>query len=586
MHTTDTHGWLSGHLLEQNYGADFGDYVSFAKRMKHKAGNMGVDLLIIDTGDLHDGAGLSDATTVDGTVSNPIFEQLDDYDLLTIGNHELYVSEIAYDTFNQFSKFWGDKYLTSNVQIFNPTTGAYEYIGKTHKYFTTEKGLRIMAFGILYDFTGNSNASKVMKGADMVKQQWFTDAINTSDPVDLFLLIGHNIARPSTGGSTFGLVHDAIRKVHPNTPVQIFGGHSHIRDFAVVDEATTALESGRYCETLGWFSMSGFDKTNSGYTGVSNPHGVPNPTHKAVANSTTPWVYSRRYLDWNRYTFEYHAVGSNSSSDFDYHSGLRVTSEITAARANLGLGKVYGCVPEFYCMTCVPFGDPLSVFTVLGDAMGTTVVSPTRSEKARMVYCNTGGIRFDMHKGPFTYDDNFIVSPFRDVFLYVPDVPYALASTVLAKLNAGGANKRSELGVMPEPRDTCVNPIIGHVERRGEIETLGATRRQVVDETPGYTTVDDFGSDGDDTAHSKIPNYAIPNYFMGTGGFPASGNPDVVDLVFVDISSIESFVLSILGSSYSAADVTPYVAANFTSQDYLIPYVEQKWSANVPNCPL
>ncbi len=40
---------------------------------------------------------------------------------------------------------------------------------------------------------------------------------------------------------------------------------------------------------------------------------------------------------------------------------------------------------------------------------------------------------------------------------------------------------------------------------------------------------------GDDTAHSQIPNYPIPNYFMGSGGLPASGNPEVVDLVFVDL---------------------------------------------------
>lgn len=97
------------------------------------------------TQDLHDGAGLSDATAttvfpgVNGQLSNPIFENID-YDLLTIGNHELYVSAIAYETFRNFSTVYGEKYLTSNVQIANPSTGQYEYIGKTHRYFTTEKG--------------------------------------------------------------------------------------------------------------------------------------------------------------------------------------------------------------------------------------------------------------------------------------------------------------------------------------------------------------------------------------------------------------------------------------------------------------
>jgi hypothetical protein len=90
--------------------------------------------------DLHDGAGLSDATSPNGVVSNPIFENVD-YDLLTIGNHELYVTEIAYETFSNFSKVYGDKYLTSNVQIQNPTSGEFEYIGSQYRYFTTERGM-------------------------------------------------------------------------------------------------------------------------------------------------------------------------------------------------------------------------------------------------------------------------------------------------------------------------------------------------------------------------------------------------------------------------------------------------------------
>jgi 2',3'-cyclic-nucleotide 2'-phosphodiesterase (5'-nucleotidase family) len=90
--------------------------------------------------DLHDGAGLSDATTPNGNVSNAIFENVD-YDLLTIGNHELYVTEIAYETFSNFSKVYGDKYLTSNVQIMDPVTKNFTYIGAKYRYFTTEQGM-------------------------------------------------------------------------------------------------------------------------------------------------------------------------------------------------------------------------------------------------------------------------------------------------------------------------------------------------------------------------------------------------------------------------------------------------------------
>jgi len=50
LHTTDTHGWLEGHVAEQNYGADWGDFVSFTQHMRQKAADYGVDLLLVDTG--------------------------------------------------------------------------------------------------------------------------------------------------------------------------------------------------------------------------------------------------------------------------------------------------------------------------------------------------------------------------------------------------------------------------------------------------------------------------------------------------------------------------------------------------------
>ena len=228
LHTTDTHGWLEGHLKEQNYGADWGDFVSFSRHMQHKAGNLGVDLLLVDTGDLHDGNGLSDASTPNGRLSNLIFENVR-YDLLTIGNHELYVTDIAYETFNQFSKVYGERYVTSNVQIINPATGELEYVGSRYRYFTTDHGLRIMAFGVLYDFTGNSNVSKVIKAADLVKEDWFIDAVNFDEPIDLFLVIGHNPIRTTVSSSTFGTLYKTIRGLRPDVPIQAFGGHTHIR---------------------------------------------------------------------------------------------------------------------------------------------------------------------------------------------------------------------------------------------------------------------------------------------------------------------------------------------------------------------
>ena len=53
LHTSDSHGWLEGHVKERNYGADWGDFVSFTKHMKDKADEKKVDLVLIDTGTLN-----------------------------------------------------------------------------------------------------------------------------------------------------------------------------------------------------------------------------------------------------------------------------------------------------------------------------------------------------------------------------------------------------------------------------------------------------------------------------------------------------------------------------------------------------
>jgi hypothetical protein len=103
-----------------------------------------------------------------------------------------------------------------------------------------------MAFGVLFDFTGNSNVSKVIKAADMVQQPWFQEAVNYTKPIDLFMVIGHNPVRTTVSSSTFGTVIKAIRKVRPDVPIQGFGGHTHIRDFTVYDNKATGLESGEF----------------------------------------------------------------------------------------------------------------------------------------------------------------------------------------------------------------------------------------------------------------------------------------------------------------------------------------------------
>ena len=187
------------------------------------------------------------------------------------------------------------------------------------------------------------------------------------------------------------------------------------------------------------------------------PPNVPQPTRPALATGTatsssravaTPTGpsslrYARRYMDWNKLTFEYHATGSqmgnfvwnngwfrvnNPANIFDTQSGVAVTSEITADRNVLNLTALYGCAPQTWCASCVPFESSRSIYSLLELALATVVVNQTRATIPRIIILNTGSIRFDLVQGPFTYDDAFIVSPFTDGFQFIPNVPYQDAS--------------------------------------------------------------------------------------------------------------------------------------------------------------
>ncbi|KFY48446.1 hypothetical protein V495_01325 [Pseudogymnoascus sp. VKM F-4514 (FW-929)] len=632
LQTTDTHGWLEGHIKEQNYGADWGDFVSFTRQMKAKATELNVDLLLIDTGDLHDGNGMSDATSPNGAASNPIFEEIP-YDLLTIGNHELYISDIAYETFSDFSTYYGDRYVTSNVQIFNQKSNKYEYAGAKYRYFTTDHGIRIMAFGVLFDFTGNSNASIVTPAAEMVKQEWFINALHTKNPIDMFLVIGHNAIQGST--STTGTVLDAIRAVHPEKFIQVFGGHTHIRDAVIYDHAAVGMESGRYCETVGWMAVSGLKSKN--YYGAKLPEGVPHPTKtaydKPVTTSTATaspktstaaakrgaqvapgrpvkhvkpihhgnsgYRFARRYLDWNRLTFAFHAENSQNKP-FDLDKGVAVTQHITETRKKLNLTSVYGCAPQTWCMSCQPFGSPGNIYTLLTKALATVIVNPDRSKTPRIIIANTGSVRFDLVQGPFTYDDSFIVSPFTNTFQYLADVPWSVASQLLDALNRGGYQKRSEergadFSFQFPTRDNteaCLDPgtISPEVAKRS---TRGIVRRQSSTLTPGYNTTDDFGNDGDDTKHSGIPYFPQPNDFQANASFPADGSaPETVDVVFFDFIG-SSYVIPALqkipgGEKFTKADIKDYLPKTFVSNQYLPEYAKSAldWQKDMPNCPV
>ncbi|KAJ3528444.1 hypothetical protein NM688_g8000 [Phlebia brevispora] len=329
IHTTDSHGWLLGHqktsFPEPNYSGDLGDFSSFVAHMKQIALEKDVDLLLVDSGDLHDGTGLSDGFPpggVDAHESNKFMLDLP-YDVMAIGNHELYIYANTLDMFQNFAPKLNGRYLSSNVNITvadkdgNPVSVP---VGERFVKFKTRKGRKVTSVGVLYDFTDNDHNTTVQPVADMVKEQWFLDAIQ--EEPDFFLLVGHMPVQRDN----WPLVFNAVRAVHPTTPILILGGHTHIRDCIQFDGRSMSLESGRYMETVGWMSVDLDEK-----------------------DSTKNLTFSRRYLDPNRVSFEWHTQQSNFT--FDTTEGRSITQGLEQLFQNFDLGFLYGTAPHDFTLS-------------------------------------------------------------------------------------------------------------------------------------------------------------------------------------------------------------------------------------------
>ncbi|KAF1348818.1 Ser/Thr protein phosphatase [Delphinella strobiligena] len=547
LQTTDTHGWHGGHLQEAQYSADWGDYISFANHLRHRADEDGSDLLLVDTGDRVEGNGLYDASNPKGKYTFEIIKQ-QHIDIITPGNHELYQKNSSNNEFYRTVPNFKDGYIASNLDIYNPKNGSLEPLAPRYRKFTTKnQGIRILAFGFIFDFKGNANNTVVQPVEDTIKEKWFQEAIRDKD-VDLFVVAGHVPVRDSR---EFDAIHTAIRSQRLDTPIQFFGGHTHIRDYHKWDSKAYGLESGRYMETIGFTSITGLASA------------------KKEVSAYKSLKYERRYIDNNLFSM-YHHTGLNSTT-FPTEHGRNVSAEISSARASLNLDKAYGCAPKTYWLNRAQYPSDESLLTwleksVLPDAGH---ASSAADGSPMLIITNSGAMRFDIFEGPFTIDTTFLVSPFISGFRELKNVPYKSAARISSLLNNEGQILVEELMAFSSqhvgigkfgPRALSQlappYPPVGPLTKGSrpiyesrDHQVLAGVQKFLMDSpnsklVPGYTTTDDAGADGDDTIHAPITFYDVPNVIQATVHFGRDEKepvPDTVDLIYNEF--IEKWVL-------------------------------------------
>ncbi|KAJ9106089.1 hypothetical protein QFC21_001229 [Naganishia friedmannii] len=457
------------------------------EHMRAKADAQGVDLLLVDSGDHHDGGGLVSISPESADTSDYYISTLG-YDALAIGNHELYKAidgEFVHKSVKHGR--WKGRYLTSNVNI-TQADG-----------MSVPLGTRIAKFK-------TKHPSKCQSPLEMIKEQWFLEAIE--ERPDFFLIPGHMSVRDIS--SDWEEVIHVIRLRHPHTPVFVFGGHNHIRDCKKPDAHSIIMASGRYMETVGWVSA--------------------NLTKSGKMES------SRRYLDSNRRTFKYH-TGTLKGKSFDTDMGLALSNELHEAHRNLNLSVVLGHSPKNYFLSRYPATSDHSVLKkLMDDVLPATVYnSKAEVEHFRLFVANSGSQRFDVFKGPFTVDDQFITSPFVSRFVHF-NVTAKVGRKLVWKMNDEGATQLL-------PSDDSQRSYLSWVEDQslrhqhaseGAAQAAFNSKKGIEKSEYGYVTVDSCGDRGDDIDHVPFPSRGqIPDYVGST--FPLDKPDDeTVTVVVMD----------------------------------------------------
>jgi len=209
-------------------------------------------------------------------------------------------------------------------------------------------------------------------------------------------------------------------------------------------------------------------------------------------------------------------------------------------------------------------------------------INNTRASIPNIMITNSGSQRFDVLKGPFTKNDQFTASPFDDAFLFIPNVTFAIANSVLPALNHQGAEEKRALF---EGRES-------EAWKRGDVSTrykewlremaardVELNKRAQANLTLGYVTTDACPGVGDDVAHAALPFFSTPDFIGSNPPNVSSSTP--IDLVFVDF--IETQLLGIINSvangtrTFSSSDVQSY--SPFLANQILGLFAQQKWNS-------
>ncbi|KHJ33632.1 putative ser thr protein phosphatase family [Erysiphe necator] len=359
-------------------------------------------------------------------------------------------------------------------------------------------------------------------------------------------------------------IYQAIRSQNKDTPIQVFGSHTHIRNFVKYDSKAAGLQSGRYLETIGWASING----------------VKNNSQFGAADEVS---FHRRYIDNNILGYRYHT--GLSASEFPTEHGKNTTSFIAKARESLNLDHKYGCVPRdlYYTYSSYPKNDSITTWTLDELLPGIVKTKLQRAKTPTFLMLKSVVMRSDLLKGPFTRDSAFIFVPYEQNLAFIRNVPYKAAMEIskrgswdLKIFDEKPLNRTTNKNNQLQSRELGTDSVHRNSQLFEKQKSLIASKPLTL--VRGYTTNDDGGSDGDDTLHSPLGRFAFPPPILSSVvGLPSKGEPEYVDLFFnKPLTSMMLILLNNMGLKFDTSNVKDH--SDELIRDIISQWVKENWA--------
>jgi len=415
MHVTDVHGWVFGHPHNETLNADFGDFASLVQHMKEYAENNNEVFLLFDSGDLIEGTGLSDATPIHGEYIFPIVKMVQNYNGLTMGNHDIGHDNTVELMRTSFINYWNGSYLAAN-SIWKEDQ---EDLGAPYQVIEVN-GMRILALGYLYNFTQSCNDTEVVDVSDSLLETYFQNAMDEEN-IDFVVVIAHIDPKSPP---ELRQIYKAIRNAQPNVPILLLSGHAHEKYYEWYDWNAFTIESGKYFQVLGLVTFYIDDSGN-------------------FADFEHQWV------DTSRENF--YKLAKKDSSDFMTPEGETIRELLTTLYNKLGLNETLGCSPITYSQYA-PLNESNSLFSLYINEILPAELFTAMSNQSQYFMCNPYSLRDNLYKGTVTKNDVISIMPFGDSFYYFPSMTGSEIQSLVANANHIPMDKHKRGFVIDTPR--------------------------------------------------------------------------------------------------------------------------------------